>query len=258
MEKRIQEKISSNPFRDLKEANIDDQLFQLKGVCLFGTRFSENNREYSSNAVNDLLNLSEGAKMHLNHISKDEKRNYGGARDIKTWGGIFSDPERRGDAIHATLECRESIYPLLKDIARLSPKKVGFSLDAMISVSNENGKEVIEGIKQLREFSLVSAGATISNLFEAIQNGTNSDVQEFVDAIEGRQDVDYKGLQEFLEDLKGNNERGLKENKIKDGRKLSRQEVDEAVQKYFGSGGGGKQLSQKEKDLISDVFGIDI
>ncbi len=199
MLKRIQEKISSNPFRDLKEANIDDQLFRLKGVCLFGTRFSENNREYSSGAVDDLVGMAEGAKMYLNHISKDEQRNYRGARDIKTWGGIFTNPSRSGDAIHADLECRESVYPLLKDIARLSPRKIGFSLDAQVLVSNNDKGEVIESIKTLREFALVSEGATISNLFEAIQTGEDQEVTEFLEAIEGREDFDYKALQEFME-----------------------------------------------------------
>ena len=112
----------------------------------------------------------------------------------------------------------------------------------------------------MREFSLVSEGATISNLFEAIQNGADKDVEEFINAVKGNEDVDYQGLQEFLADVRKNT-RGQRDiicsevKELSGAKKLSRKEVIDGVEEFFGSG-TGRKLTKDEQDLISDVFGV--
>ena len=240
MEKELKEKISTNPFDNFKENSIDDSTRTLRKVCLFGNPKSKNGYTYSSKAIDDLLGFSGQAKMYINHISKEERRNYGGARDIKNFGGVFSHPRRIGNKIIANLRCRRSVYPLLKDLARMAVPGIGFSLDAKALVRQDDAGDVIESVVKLREFSLVSEAATCEGLYEAIQGEYISDLAEFINDVKGGK-VDRDALEEFLNDCQERDNKDIiymprtqeiYKQKLT-GKTLHKEEIAEALEKYF-------------------------
>jgi len=196
---------------------------KLRGVVLFGSKKSKNNRIYSNRAIDDLRNLSEGNKAFLDHPGKQELKERGGVRSIRDWLGVFSSSRREGDKILANLTVRESYQPLIQDLIALQPGNVGFSINARVRVSQKNGTEVVENVGILRSVDLVSNAATTSNLFEsAILESIGDDTEEavrgflFKEAIERFMNevrgipeqpnelfVKEEAVQEFLKDIGG-------------------------------------------------------
>lgn len=158
----------NSPF-DLVE-NIEPEGYLVKNICLMGRKESANNRIYSDKSLDSLVNLSNGAKCYINHISKEEIKQRSGVRDLRDWVGCFESPYRKGDAVFANLKVRESYFGLIKDIATMKPKGIGHSIDARVKAfqDEKTGMESVVDIARLNSCDLVSEAAMVSNLFESI------------------------------------------------------------------------------------------
>ena len=155
----------------------------MSGVAIMGTRFSKNGYEYSSNALDSLTHLAEGSKVFLNHPSKSEYKERDGVRDVRDFAGVFSGVKRSGDKVYGNLKVRESFWPLFKDIASMSPRGVGMSINSQAKVHKDvSGKESVVDIVRLRSCDLVASAATVDSLWESHRNIFESargvDVQE--------------------------------------------------------------------------------
>ncbi len=168
-----------NPFADIKEGSIDPDNFIINGVCLFGTRESQNNRIYQDKAIQSIADLSEGAKCYLNHITKSEQKDRSGARNLSDWVGVFEGSYKKDDAVFSNLKVREVYFDLVKDIAIMQPPGIGHSIDARVKVfTGEDQKEQIVDVDSLRSTDLVSDGATIQNLWESLENKVDENKEE--------------------------------------------------------------------------------
>ena len=161
--------VSINSFSNIVEGSIDGDNHIIKGVCLFGTRESANNRVYQDKAIASLARLAEGTKCYANHTTKEEIKSRSGVRNIHDWIGIYENVVKNKDAVFGNLKVRESYWELMKDIAVMQPSGMGMSIDARVKVfSDESGKESVVDMEALRSVDCVSQGATVSNLWESL------------------------------------------------------------------------------------------
>lgn len=159
----------SDHFNDVKEENIDSSNFTIKNVCVFGTRFSKNNRIYQDSAIESLTKLASGARCYINHPTKAEVKERDGVRDLRDWVGVYFNPRKMEDKVYADLRVREGYFDLVKDIATLKPHGIGNSINARVKVfqDEKTGLENITDMDSLRSVDLVSSAATTSSLFES-------------------------------------------------------------------------------------------
>ena len=181
--KDIVDSWDESPFKDINENQIDEEARTVKGVCLFGTRYSKNGYTYQDQAIKRLKELAEGCKFFINHESKSEAKDRDGVRDIRDWAGVFSNSKQSGDQVFADLNVRESYWALVKDVATMKPEGVGNSINSRVKVyQDEKGNEHVVDIDILRSTDLVASAATTRNLFES-----------GLDLIEDRDIVDDEG-----------------------------------------------------------------
>jgi len=179
--KYIQRQDVQEQFTDtFKEASIDPDNNIVKGVCLFGTRESANNRIYSNKAIASLTTFSEGVKCFINHPGKSELKERDGIRDLRDWVGVYENAHQDGDRIFADLRCREAYWDLVHDVATLQPKQVGNSINAQVKVHiDEKGVESVIDAALLRSVDLVSNAATTTSLFESAIQKNLSEEEDF-------------------------------------------------------------------------------
>ena len=189
----------SNSFSDITERSIDSDNFIIKDVCLFGTPESANNRIYSDKAIGTLTSMAEGSKCFMDHPSKTSIRETDGVRSVNDFIGIFENSRREGNKVIANLQCRESYFDLLKDIALMQPHGVGMSINSRVKVfQDEKGVEHVADIDTLRSTDLVSSAATTSNLWESlsekIEENKNDELEILLETTESRVKDKFKIL----------------------------------------------------------------
>ncbi len=200
----MEKEVNENYDKCFMESVIDEDRKTIRGVVLFGTKKSKNKRTYSENAVNDLVDQSEGIKIFVNHNTKND------VRDLRDWIGVANNVSRRGDKIKADVTCREEYFPLLRDVALLQPSNVGMSLNARCSVRSDSEGEVIESVKLLRSYDAVSSAATTFSLFESLQESIADNKKDLKESVEdflirvGKKDkpVDGSKVDKFIEGIK--------------------------------------------------------
>ncbi len=188
-----------NSFSDITERSIDSDNFIIKDVCLFGTPESANNRIYSDKAIGTLTSMAEGSKCFMDHPSKTSIRETDGVRSVNDFIGIFENSRREGNKVIANLQCRESYFDLLKDIALMQPHGVGMSINSRVKVfQDEKGVEHVADIDTLRSTDLVSSAATTSNLWESlsekIEENKNDELDILLETTESRVKDKFKIL----------------------------------------------------------------
>ena len=140
----------------------------INGVCLFGTRKSQNKRIYEDSAIDDLARLADGVKCFINHPSKSELKERDGVRDLRDWLGVFESTHRDGEKVLGNLQVREAYRDLVNDLIALQPTAVGMSINARVkSGTRQDGMESIVNVDALRSVDLVSNAATTRSLFES-------------------------------------------------------------------------------------------
>lgn len=153
----------------MAESRVDDESMTLRGVTLMSSRMSENGYEYSHKALDSLVKLADGAKVFLNHQASDEAKNRENVRDIRDFAGVLSNPRRHGDAVYADFHATSKVWPDIKDLVRLQPAKVGFSIHSKAYVEKHNGQESVADIARLVSADIVSSAAMTQSLFESRQ-----------------------------------------------------------------------------------------
>jgi len=198
-----------SPFKDVKEAQIDETTHSIKGVCVFGTRHSKNGYDYEDAAISRLALLTEGAKFFINHPSKSEQKDRDGVRDIRDWAGVYTSPRQEGaDKIFANLEVRPAFWELVRDVALMKPPGVGNSINSRVKIFKDHaGKEHVVDIDILKSIDLVASTATTSNLFESHGGNMEINVEEIVDQIlmeiqeKAQEDMSYQLVRDIGEGL---------------------------------------------------------
>ncbi|HDZ15652.1 hypothetical protein LCGC14_0570310 [marine sediment metagenome] len=187
---------AQNPFENITEANIDTDNNTIQGCCLFGRAESINNRIYQDKAIESIARLSEGVKCFANHPSKTEIKESDGVRKIQDWVGVYRNARRDGEKVFADLECRESYFDMMKDIALMQPADVGNSINARVEVfQNEKGMESVVDVNSLRSVDIVSSAATTISLFEAVkEENKNEELDILLETTESRVKDKFKIL----------------------------------------------------------------
>lgn len=183
------------PFAEVKEGAIDPDNRTIRGVCVFGTRESANNRIYQNKAIESLAKHTSGAKMFLNHPTNAEMKDSGGVRRIQDWAGVFSNARRDGDKVFADLRVREAYWDLVEDIAHMAPKNVGHSINARVKLfTDEKGMESVVDLDSLKSVDLVSSAATTSSLFEAAQEkaAEHGELEIFLPLVESHIEAKFR------------------------------------------------------------------
>jgi len=155
-------------FSEVSEAGIDSTNHLIKDVCLFGTPKSANGRFYTDKAITSIATLAEGSKCYLDHPGKSELKERDGVRSVRDFAGVFQGAYQKGTKVFANLKVREAFFPLLQDIAVMSPKGMGLSINARVKVFSDGaGVESVADVDLLRSTDLVSSAATTQNLWES-------------------------------------------------------------------------------------------
>jgi len=206
-EKKIKEE-NGNIFESI--GNIDLESHTIKNVCVFGTRYSANNRVYQDSAINKIKEFAEGAKVFIDHPSKEEIKNRDGVRSLRDWAGVYSNVRKDGDKIYADLTCREAYFGLVKDIATLQPKSVGNSINvrAKSFVDEKTKIESIVDVVGMYSIDLVTSAATTQSLFES---AIEDNMKNNIDAVFSDEYVSLKVEKKFEEVMAAE---GVIQNKI--------------------------------------------
>jgi len=170
-----------NAFTEVSESNIDEKKFIVKNICIFGRRESRNGYVYQDQAIAKIAGFTEGSKAFLNHPTKQEQKDRQGVRDIKDFIGVYRNVkyQKQEAKIFADLHCRESSFPLVRDIAKLTPSAVGNSINARVKIfTGEDGREAVVDIDRLNSCDLVSSTACTDNIFESKSEETKTDEEE--------------------------------------------------------------------------------
>lgn len=137
----------------------------IKGVCLIN-RVSKNNRVYLDEALNDIVRLSNGIKVNLDHLSRDVN---GRARSVKDIIGKIINPRQVNGGVFGDLSVLKSQKDWIFAIAEQMPELAGMSIVAKGRISDEpdsQGRQQVESVTQLSSIDLVSNPATTKGLFE--------------------------------------------------------------------------------------------
>ena len=173
-------------FSEVSEQNISEETHTIGNVCVFGTRHSKNGYEYQDMAIDSLTKMTQGAHFFINHPSKSEAKERDGVRDIRDWGGVFSNPHREGEKVMADLSVRSVFWPLVKDVATMRPAGVGNSINSRVKIfKDDKGKEHVVDIDSLKSIDLVASAATTQNLFESASEKIVDDREDWVNSWVG-------------------------------------------------------------------------
>lgn len=158
-----------------KEAKIDEDLNVIKNVAII-SKESKNNRIYSDEALNDVIELAEGAKSFADHPVK------GMIRSVKMLIGKLTNAHKVDGKGYADFEILENHKNWIFPIAKQMPEVAGMSIIARGKISpekDERGREVVESVSELKSIDLVSEPATTKSLFEIYENlETNKTVSD--------------------------------------------------------------------------------
>lgn len=168
----------ANPFEAVEDIDPDNYIF--KNVCLMSRKESLNNRVYSDQAIDSLTSFVNGSKCFINHISKEEKKQRSGVRDLRDFAGVFEGAYRKGDGVFANLKVREAYFDLFKDIATMNPKGLGHSIDARVKVFQDatSGMENVVDVANLNSCDIVVSPALTTNLWESVDETINKNLKD--------------------------------------------------------------------------------
>lgn len=143
--------------------------------CKVLGRVSANGREYSPNAMNNVVRLLESnGKVNIDHIEAGKRRPLG-ARN-----GSLSNPHVESDGVYAdwNYNPKHSLTEQLLWDAENNPKNFGFSIDAKGTVVRRGTKRLVESVEVLKSSDLVGDPATTNGLFESEDPETETELEE--------------------------------------------------------------------------------
>ena len=167
---------------------VDRAASTVSGVKLMGT-VSKNGREFSPAAMRDFYNLSEGAKININHNAGD----LGATRGYADRFGSVLSRTLEADGIYGTIKINPK-HPLAEQFfwdAENAPQNCGMSpVYSPGKTSRTSGsKLLIESVASLRSYDVVTEPATTNGLAEGVGSsgaGAAFDSADFVRRLTGR------------------------------------------------------------------------
>lgn len=183
-----------------KGFQVNRESHEVSGVKLCGLT-SKNGRVYKESALKAALGLYEGAKINVDHRTKDNpSRSYGSRL------GVAKDVEyREGKGVYGTIKYNPK-NPLaeqfLWDCENL-PEACGFSHDVAARTSRSAGKLIVEEISEVNSVDLVADPATTKSVKEAVEGEPDeTSIASMLETLqEGNHSKGRFGLLEFMQDI---------------------------------------------------------
>jgi len=146
---------------------VDKAAGIIRGVRILG-RVSKNNREYSPQALKDAAKLYENIGVFVDHSDPGARRSY---RDKI---GTLRHAEVRADGVWGDLHYnpRHALAEQLGWDAEHNSTACGLSHDAQGVTTRRGNTVVVESISRVTSVDLVASPASVSGLFESVQDTT--------------------------------------------------------------------------------------
>lgn len=147
------------------DLRVDEEKGVIFGVKVLG-RESANGRTYEDAAMDQAAKLYEGTDVNIDHPSKATPD---ADRTLVEGFGVLENVRRKGDAVFADLPYLKT-HPLAEMVverAKRMPQKFGLSHNAEGTVRMDGGRQIVEGIEDVRSVDLVRNPATNESLFES-------------------------------------------------------------------------------------------
>jgi hypothetical protein len=146
---------------------VDRDAGVLRGVKLIGLE-SLNGRRYRPEALAAAVSLYEGAKVNVNHPSRDPLA----PRDYRDRLGVVRQVEfRPGDGLFGNLHFnpKHALAEQLAWDAENNPRNVGFSHNVLARLSRDGEQAIVEAITHVQSVDLVADPAATHGLFEQLE-----------------------------------------------------------------------------------------
>src|SRR6185437_10756977 len=153
------------------------------GVKLLG-RVSKNGHRYSDRALRDAKSVYESNVVNLDH---PPNRNATAERGVRERFGIIRNPESvitgndETDGVYGEhhFPLKHSYTPEYLEILERFPQSVGFSHNAVVTESVQDGKVIFDSVERARSVDLVANPATTRGIFES-EGSMNPDDPNYV------------------------------------------------------------------------------
>ncbi|MFO0788182.1 MAG: hypothetical protein U0805_01920 [Pirellulales bacterium] len=159
---------------------VDEENGIIRGVKLIGPK-SRNGREYAESALDNAVELYEGAKIYANH---PRRQDVGEDRPLDDWVGVVRRPRRLPDGIYGDVELRKESkhFRGIVEMAKRFPNHVGFSHVADGESEMRGNTEFVTRIREVLSVDLVTEPATTRGIFESANYGQLT-LRDFVERL---------------------------------------------------------------------------
>lgn len=183
-----------------KGFEVDREACEVRGVKLCGLT-SKNGRVYKESALRSAVGLYEGAKLNVDHRTKETP-----SRSYASRLGVARNVEfREGEGIFGTVKYNPKTAvaeQFLWDCENL-PESCGFSHDVAARTSRQGGKMFVEEITEVNSIDLVADPATVKSVKEAVEG--EPEETSIASMLETLQEENKSGgqfdLLEFIQDI---------------------------------------------------------
>lgn len=144
---------------------VDRDAGVIRDVKALG-RTSKNGREYSDKALQDFIRLNEGAKVRFDHPPKSDPNR---ERQFIDSFGRIEKLRIAPDGVYGDMPFKKShpYAPIVCESAERFPKEFGLSHNSVGSVSQKDGKTVVESLEKSRGVDVVDSPASTEGIFES-------------------------------------------------------------------------------------------
>jgi len=158
---------------DFTGANINKETGVISGVRVLNP-VSKNKRDYSPQAVKDVIGLAEGARVFDQHSSTSP-----GSRKSGDMLGMLRNVREVRNGATADLQVSAKAPWLLEDAKRM-PESIMLSINAKGRgrIQPGNGRLLVESVSKLNSVDLVPIGGTTTSLFESDQEDEQVDLSK--------------------------------------------------------------------------------
>jgi len=184
----------------LADYQVDESAGIIRGVALLSRESRDSagkvRRRYQETAHDSAVRVFEGAQVFANHAAQ------AGTRDVRDLVGNVANVRRENGYVRGDLHVLEHQRAWVFALARQPQSKAGMSWDGFgRRTEGEDGVEIVEDIRVVNSIDIVSAGGTVSNLFEARADGDRAG-DEGSDMAEGNGKLEQmlERLQESVAD----------------------------------------------------------
>ena len=156
-----------------KDVRIDKEKGVIHDVKIMN-RSSAHNRDYSDQAMNDVVRLTENS-----HVFDQHSEQHSGVRPIRDQLGMLRNTRRMAESVIGDLHVSARESWLLEDAERM-PDSLMMSINAHGKLTRVSGRSrlLVESINRLDSVDVVPLGGTTKSLFEGGHNYTEEEEDE--------------------------------------------------------------------------------